>query len=241
MIRPLFAITFVLLSPIVVAAAGFDGTWTGVLRTESGTACDSSYAVKAEISGGRISGQLTSPIYSGTLTGAIAEDGTLSDLQAPGDIPFAFSGRAAGDEITGTWSAVPGGGEKCNGGFVLFLERAPARLPTAAATETETKIETEKAPAQTPATQPEDFAKGFYVQLASLKSRDRAREAWTELQKGLPDLLGGQALSLQSADLGDRGIYFRVRVGPLPNLATAEDLCWQIKAEKRDCVVVRRR
>lgn len=241
MIRFVVAATLVLLSP-AAAAGGFDGVWTGVLRTETGTACDSSYAVKAEISGGRISGQLSSPIFSGTLTGTIAEDGTLKDLEGQGDIAFTLTGRGEGGEIAGTWSAKPGDGSRCVGGFVLFRESAPAPMPAArAAGAPGSKPKQQAARPETAAARPEDFPKGFYIQLASLKSRNRASEAWAELQKELPDLLGGLALSLQSADLGDRGIYFRVRVGPLPNLATAEDLCWQIKAEKRDCVVVRRR
>ncbi len=40
-------------------------------------------------------------------------------------------------------------------------------------------------------------------------------------------------------DLGDRGIFYRIRTGPFPNRATAQDMCAQIEAAKLACLVVR--
>lgn len=79
---------------------------------------------------------------------------------------------------------------------------------------------------------------GFFVQLASVKSEARARAAWAGLQRAHPVLLGDLELDLEKADLGARGTFYRVRTGPFPNKATAEDMCWQIKSAKLDCLVV---
>lgn len=79
---------------------------------------------------------------------------------------------------------------------------------------------------------------GFFVQLASVNSEARARAAWAELQRAHPVLLGDLELGLEKADLGARGTFYRVRTGPFPNKATAEDMCWQIKSAKLDCLVV---
>jgi cell division septation protein DedD len=79
----------------------------------------------------------------------------------------------------------------------------------------------------------------YFVQLASVKSDAGARKEWARMQRAHPDLLGDLELSVQSADLGERGIFFRIRTGPFPNKATAQDMCWQIKAAKLDCLVVR--
>ncbi len=79
----------------------------------------------------------------------------------------------------------------------------------------------------------------YFVQLASVKSDAGARKEWGRMQRAHPDLLGDLELSVQSADLGERGIFFRIRTGPFPNRATARDMCWQIKAAKLDCLVVR--
>ncbi len=79
----------------------------------------------------------------------------------------------------------------------------------------------------------------YFVQLASVKSDAGARKEWARMQRVHPDLLGDLELSVQSADLGERGIFFRIRTGPFPNRATAQDMCWQIKAAKLGCLVVR--
>ncbi len=44
---------------------------------------------------------------------------------------------------------------------------------------------------------------------------------------------------MQAIDLGDRGIFFCIRVGPFPNRATAQDMCAQIKAAELACLVMR--
>ena len=79
----------------------------------------------------------------------------------------------------------------------------------------------------------------YFVQVASVKSDAGARKEWARMQRAHPDLLGDLELSVQSADLGERGIFFRIRTGPFPNRATAQDMCWQIEAAKLGCLVVR--
>ncbi len=82
-------------------------------------------------------------------------------------------------------------------------------------------------------------AGNYFVQLASMKSDASARQEWARLQKAPPELFGGVALDVQRADMGADGIFYRVRTGPFPNKATAQDMCWQIKAAKLACLVVR--
>ena len=83
-------------------------------------------------------------------------------------------------------------------------------------------------------------AKGSYVvQLGSFTSTAGSEQAWARLQKAHPELLGDMSLFVQKALVEDR-TYFRVQAGPVPNRATAMDLCAQLKARKQDCLVVRR-
>jgi cell division septation protein DedD len=79
----------------------------------------------------------------------------------------------------------------------------------------------------------------YFVQLASVKSDQSARQEWLRLQKVHPTLFDDLTLVVQRADLGDRGIFYRIRTGPFPNRATAQDMCAQIKAAKLGCLVVR--
>ncbi len=81
----------------------------------------------------------------------------------------------------------------------------------------------------------------YAVQLASVRSQEAAEGEWARLQKSHPDLLGDMELTVRSADLGDRGTFYRIQTGPFPNQATAEDMCWQLRAEKLDCLVLRRK
>lgn len=78
------------------------------------------------------------------------------------------------------------------------------------------------------------------VQLASLQSEARAKDEWNRLQDRYGELLGDMHLLLDRADLGDRGIFFRMQTGPFPNRMTAKDMCNQLKAEALECIVTER-
>ncbi len=82
-------------------------------------------------------------------------------------------------------------------------------------------------------------AENYFVQLASVKSDESARKEWARLNQTHAELFDDLALDLQRADLGDRGIFYRIRIGPFPNQATAQDMCGQIKTAKLACLVVR--
>ena len=87
---------------------------------------------------------------------------------------------------------------------------------------------------------PEATTGGFVVQLISIRSRDRARPAWAKLQKAHPALMGNRELTIQKADLGDRGVYYRVRAGFFAKRASARDLCNALKTRGQDCLVTKR-
>ncbi len=83
-------------------------------------------------------------------------------------------------------------------------------------------------------------AQGSYlVQLGSFTSTKGTNRAWAKLQKAHPELLGDMSLFIQEATVNDRA-YYRVQAGPIPNQATALDMCAQLKARQQDCLVVRR-
>ena len=84
---------------------------------------------------------------------------------------------------------------------------------------------------------PED---SYVIQVASLRSEKEAEGFWSKAQAKHPDLLETMPLYVERADLGDRGIYFRVQTGPFPSKATAQDLCGQLKSAGQDCIVKRR-
>ncbi len=82
-------------------------------------------------------------------------------------------------------------------------------------------------------------AGGRMVQVSSQRSQEAANATFRDLQARYPGILGGYDANVQRADLGDRGIFFRVRVGPFA-AADARNLCSQLKSAGGDCILAAR-
>ena len=123
----------------------------------------------------------------------------------------------------------------------MLVPEPPAEAPGAPA-EARSAATSEPAPqvAAQVAALPDATTGGFVVQLAALRAKDGARPAWTRLQKAHPELLGDRELTIQKADLGDRGIFYRVQAGFFADRAGARVLCNALKARGQDCLVVKR-
>lgn len=80
----------------------------------------------------------------------------------------------------------------------------------------------------------------FLAQIASLKSADAADAAWTRFARRAPALFQPARKDVQQADLGERGVYFRVRAGYFATRADAAQFCGQVKALGQECLVVGR-
>ena len=82
------------------------------------------------------------------------------------------------------------------------------------------------------------FAKSFQIQLAAVRDEQAAAREWKRLQSRNADLLSGLKLNLVRADLGNRGVFFRLRAGPISERATAVALCKSLARAKVGCLVV---
>ncbi|MEM9573121.1 MAG: SPOR domain-containing protein [Pseudomonadota bacterium] len=78
----------------------------------------------------------------------------------------------------------------------------------------------------------------FQVQLAALRSREAAQNAWSGFQRTAPDLFYGATLDVQRADLGSKGVFYRLRVGSFADREAAKGFCADVKATGKDCMVV---
>ncbi len=77
------------------------------------------------------------------------------------------------------------------------------------------------------------------VQLASMRSREEAEQEWERLRESNRELLGGLSADIQRADLGaERGIYYRLRVGPLADGRAAVALCRSLRERDVDCLAI---
>ena len=84
-------------------------------------------------------------------------------------------------------------------------------------------------------------ASGAYVaQLAALQSQAAVEPAWARLSSRAPNLFGQAHLDVERADLGQRGVYFRVRAGYFADRANASRFCERIRQMRQDCIPVAR-
>ena len=82
-------------------------------------------------------------------------------------------------------------------------------------------------------------AAGVRLQLGSVRSEGNAREEWARVKRGNPDLLGHLTAVAVRADLGDKGIYYRILAGPVGDPATAAQLCGELRERHLACIIVR--
>lgn len=91
-----------------------------------------------------------------------------------------------------------------------------------------------------PATKPANTS-AYVVQVASLRSAEEARKLWRKLQSSQKSVLRSSHFSdIKRVDLGDKGIYYRLRIAGLASKTAANDLCTRLKAAKQSCLVTKR-
>ena len=76
-----------------------------------------------------------------------------------------------------------------------------------------------------------------YIQLAAVKSEAEASSQWAKFKAKNPEL---SALSMrtQKADLGAKGIFYRIQAGPL-SPANATTTCAAIKTRGGSCIIAK--
>jgi len=103
-----------------------------------------------------------------------------------------------------------------------------------AVTPAETIPEPVKEPVSTSAT----LSTGTHVvQVAALRSDAEARALFDKLSNKYGAYLGDKAPDIQRADLGSKGIYYRLRVGPFNSKEAAQEWCTGLKSRGQDCMV----
>ncbi len=111
-------------------------------------------------------------------------------------------------------------------------KRAAARLAAAKPTTWQT-VSTRKKPAASAGGR-------FAVQVASVRSRKDAAALWARLQRRHGALLARRKPHIQRADLGAKGVFYRVQVHPPADRASARALCEALKAKGTYCVLTAR-
>lgn len=75
------------------------------------------------------------------------------------------------------------------------------------------------------------------VQVGAFRSNDEAMAQWSRMQTKLGDFLAGKGPDVEVADLGDRGVYHRLRIGPFSSADDAKTYCAGLKERGQDCLI----
>lgn len=72
---------------------------------------------------------------------------------------------------------------------------------------------------------------GFVAVLASKKSRDDALKVFADLHQKYPDALQGRTPDVRQVNLGEKGVWYRLIVGPPGSREAAANVCKQLKSQ----------
>jgi len=79
---------------------------------------------------------------------------------------------------------------------------------------------------------------GFFVQIASYRDEGEASLAFDRIAARHSEVLSGAGSDIARADLGAKGVYYRLRVGPYDSIGSSSTVCSQLKARNQDCLVI---
>ena len=79
----------------------------------------------------------------------------------------------------------------------------------------------------------------FRVQLVSVTTKPRAVREAARLSRAHKSVLGKLKIALVRADLGRRGVFYRLRAGPFRDRTSANALCRKLSARKQRCFVIK--
>lgn len=79
----------------------------------------------------------------------------------------------------------------------------------------------------------------YLVQLASVRGAQEARKVWARLKVKHPKVLRARKPIMQKTDLGAKGVYYRVRIGPFSSLTEGRSVCNRLKSGGTKCILLR--
>jgi cell division septation protein DedD len=79
----------------------------------------------------------------------------------------------------------------------------------------------------------------YMLQIGAFKSQAEAATAWKTYQAKHAALLSGYSDNVQQADLGEKGTWYRLRIGGLADKEVATALCDRLKADGGACMLGR--
>src|SRR5262249_8275785 len=92
---------------------------------------------------------------------------------------------------------------------------------------------------QTAAVPAPSVGTGERLQVGAVKTPEIAKSEWDRIKRQNSDLVGSLTVSVDRADLGDRGVFYRIHVGPIADAGQAERLCAQLRQRGVGCIIAK--
>jgi cell division septation protein DedD len=163
---------------------------------------------------------------------AAAQPNPPGQAPAPPQVPALSPSNSFSTPVTPASNAAPPAAEPAK----MVTPQIPGAVQPQAATKPEAP--TTKEAAKVTAVQP--AAGGTYrVQIGALRSEEDAQKTIAQAKRNGGELLSHLSFDVKRADLGEKGVYYRVQVGPLADSSAASSLCDKLKDRKVGCMVVR--
>lgn len=110
-------------------------------------------------------------------------------------------------------------------------QMAPSSEPVATQPPARIAAAPPPAAATKPVTTANVGAGNVLIQIGSFPSEETAIAAWKAFQVKHADTVQGVVPDIKSFDLGEKGTWYRLRIGPFADKATAKATCEKLKAE----------
>jgi hypothetical protein len=132
------------------------------------------------------------------------------------------------------------------------VEEAPKEVKTTKQPEKKTSKEVEKKIAALPIPKSMQYKQkreakkhtasvnsgGYKVQLGSYRSESQAKDGWKMLSRKFSRDLRTLDYNVEKANLGAKGVFYRLQAGPLSSDSKARSICKTLIAQKQGCIVV---
>gem|GEM_PF-5318383 len=83
------------------------------------------------------------------------------------------------------------------------------------------------------------LAGNHVVQVGAFESNEIAQDRWATIEAALGEILTGKSHDIECADLGEIGVFYRLRIGPFFSSDEAREYCNRLSARSQDCLAMR--
>ncbi len=179
------------------------------------------------------------PDVAGKLRGEIKETGSLDKKQlAAGDdvggprLVKTYKFNRNGEQIVDDSVVVTTGQDvKDIAGVGVDTGKPPLAVKTLRAGAVRTDALAEKKVAALDSTGVVSTDGNYVVQISARRSQQDALASFSGLQDKYGDVLSGYRPLIQRADLGSKGVFYRLRVGPMKDKELASSVCSKLKSK----------